>query len=62
MGNYISNNSVYLLARRALMRYNAEERAFKEIEKQVNRPVVAPKYEGTAIDYHRALQGIFQLF
>lgn len=56
MGNYISNNSVYLLAKRALMRYNVENRAFKELEKQVAKPKVAPKYDAGIIDYHKSLQ------
>lgn len=58
MGNYMSNNSVYLLARRTLMRYNAENRALKELEKQTKRPVVAPKHDAGIIDYHKSLKGI----
>lgn len=57
MGNYISNNSVYLLAKRTLQRYNVENRAFKEMDKQITRPVVAPKHEAASIDYHKALKG-----
>lgn len=40
------------------MRYNVENRAFKEIDRQVKRPVPAPKHEAAFIDYHKAMQGI----
>lgn len=58
MGNYISNNSVYLLTKRILMRYNVENRAFKEMDRQAQRPAVAPKHEAAYIDYHKAMQGM----
>lgn len=51
-----------MLAKRTLMRYNVENRAFKEIERQTNRPVVAPKHEAGTINYHKAMQGIKKKF
>lgn len=57
MGNYVSNNAVYLTAKRFLMRYNIESRTFKEIERQSQKPIVAPKHEGGIIDYHKSLKG-----
>lgn len=57
MGNYISNNIVYLAAKRVIGRYNIENRAFKAIEKQATKPVVAPKHEAGIIDYHKSLKG-----
>lgn len=59
MGNYISNNAVYLSAKRVLMRYNVENRAFKELEKQTQKPLPAPKHEAAFIDYHKSLKGMF---
>lgn len=59
MGNYISNNLVYLTAKRVLGRYNIESRVFKEIEKQSKKPVVAPKHEAGIIDYHKSMKGIY---
>lgn len=59
MGNYVSNNAVYLSAKRIFMRYNVENRAFKEIEKQSHKPVVAPKHEAGIIDYHKSLESKF---
>lgn len=61
MGNYISNNSVYLLTKRILMRYNVENRIFKEIDRQANRPLPAPKHEAAYIDYHKAMKGMYGL-
>lgn len=58
MGNYVSNNAVYLAAKRALMRYNIESRTFKELEKQTKKPLVAPKHEAEFIDYHKSLKGM----
>lgn len=58
MGNYISNNPVYLTAKRVMGRYNIENRVFKEIEKQGTKPVVAPKHESGIIDYHQSMKGI----
>lgn len=57
MGNYISNNAVYLSAKRVVGRYNIERRAFKEIEKQSTEPMVAPKHDAGIIDYHKSLEG-----
>lgn len=57
MGNYMSNNAVYLSAKRVLMRYNVENRAFKELEKQSRKPIAAPKHEAEFIDYHKSLKG-----
>lgn len=57
MGNYLSNNTLLLSAKRALGRYNIESRTFKEIEKQSRKPVVAPKHEAGIIDYHKSLSG-----
>lgn len=57
MGNYISNNAVYLSAKRVLMRYNIESRAFKLLEKQAKNPVAAPKHDAEFIDYHKSLKG-----
>lgn len=57
MGNYLSNNTVLLAAKRVLGRYNIESRTFKEIEKQSRKPVVAPKHEDGIIDYHKSLSG-----
>lgn len=59
MGNYLSNNTVLLAAKRVLGRYNIESRTFKEIEKQSKNPVVAPKHEAGIIDYHKSLNGKF---
>lgn len=61
MGNYISNNSVYLLTKRILMRYNVENRIFKEIERQAKRPLPAPKHEAAYIDYQKAMKGMDRL-
>lgn len=61
MGNYISNNAVYLSAKRIVMKYNVESRAFKELEKQSQKPVVAPKHEAGIIDYHKSLQSLYYL-
>lgn len=58
MGNYISNNAVYLSAKRVIMRYNVENRAFKELEKQTQKPLAAPKHESEFIDYHKSLKGM----
>lgn len=57
MGNYLSNNTALLAAKRILGRYNIESRTFKEIEKQIKKPVVAPKHEAGIIDYHKSLKG-----
>ena len=57
MGNYVSNNAVYLSAKRVLMRYNVENRAFKELEKQSRKPIAAPKHEAEFIDYHKSMKG-----
>lgn len=62
MGNYISNNAVYLSAKRVLSRYNIESRAFKEIERQSTKPVVAPKHDAGIIDYHKSLEGVKRIF
>lgn len=59
MGNYLSNNTALLAAKRILGRYNIESRTFKEIEKQLKNPVVAPKHEAGIIDYHKSLNGKF---
>lgn len=59
MGNYISNNTVLLAAKRVLSKYNIESRVFKEIEKQSTKPVVAPKHEAGVIDYHKSLKGMY---
>lgn len=59
MGNYLSNNAVFLSAKRALMRYNIENRAFKELEKQTQKPLAAPKHEAGIIDYHESLKSNF---
>lgn len=59
MGNYFSNNAVFLSAKRALMRYNIENRAFKELEKQTHKPLAAPKHEAGIIDYHESLKSNF---
>lgn len=58
MGNYISNNTVLLSAKRLLMRYNIENRAFKELDRQAIRPVVAPKHDADIVDYHKSLSGM----
>lgn len=58
MGNYISNNTVYLSAKRILMRYNVENRVFKEMEKQSKKPLAAPKHDAEFIDYHESLKGL----
>lgn len=52
MGSYISNNSVYLAARRTLMQYDAKKAAIKGFDKKVQRPVVAP------FDHYKAMQGM----
>lgn len=57
MGNYFSNNIVYLTAKRVIGKYNIENRAYKEIERQSTKPVVAPKHEAGIIDYHKSLKG-----
>lgn len=57
MGNYLSNNTALLAAKRILGRYNIESRTFKEIEKQLKNPVVAPKHEAGIIDYHKSMKG-----
>lgn len=57
MGNYLSNNTVLLAAKRVLGRYNIESRTFKEMEKQSQKPKVAPKHEAGIIDYHKSLSG-----
>lgn len=59
MGNYLSNNTLLLSAKRVFMRYNIENRAFKEIEKQGKKPLVAPKHDAEYIDYHKSLKGFF---
>lgn len=56
MGNYISQNAVYLMAKRTLMRFNAESRAFKELERQTTKPVIAPKFDAGLIDYHKLME------
>lgn len=61
MGNYISNNTVLLAAKRVLSKYNIESRVFKEMEKQSKKPVVAPKHEAGVIDYHKSLKGMHTL-
>lgn len=60
MGNYVSNNAVYLSAKRALMKYNIESRVFKEIEKQGQKPLPAPKHDAGIMDYHKSLKGIYR--
>lgn len=57
MGNYISNNYVYLLAKRTLARYNTQNRIFREMEKQKEKPVVAPKFDSGQINYRKLLNG-----
>lgn len=57
MGNYISNNTLLLSAKRILMRYNVENRAFNEMEKQAKKPLVAPKHDAGIIDYQKSLKG-----
>lgn len=57
MGNYISNNTVYLSAKRIFMRYNIENRAFKQLDKHATNPVAAPKHDAALIDYHKSLKG-----
>lgn len=43
------------------MKYNIENRAFKEIDRQAKKPLVAPKHEAGIIDYHKSLKGL-QIF
>lgn len=57
MGNYISNNTLYLSAKRLVSKYNIESRTFKELEKQSKKPLAAPKHEAGIIDYHKSLKG-----
>lgn len=60
MGNYISNNTVYLSAKRAFMKYNIESRVLKEFEKQAKKPLPAPKHDAGIMDYHKSLKGIIE--
>lgn len=57
MGNYISNNGLYLAAKRAASRYNSETRAFKEINRQKDKPFAAPHFDAEFIDYKKLLKG-----
>lgn len=57
MGNYISQNSVYLSVRRFLTLYNVENRAAKELARQQEKPKAAPKYDAGHIDYHKLMKG-----
>lgn len=61
MGNFVSNNNFYLLLKRAATRYNAENRAFKELQRQENSPVVAPKYDAGIINYQKLMLGMLKL-
>ncbi|XP_031627187.1 protein NDUFAF4 homolog [Contarinia nasturtii] len=56
MGNYMSNNTLYLSAKRLVSKYNIESRVSKELDKQAKKPVIAPKHEAGIIDYHKSLQ------
>lgn len=56
MGNYFSNNSVYLAARRALMRFDVKNSAIKGIDKNAHRPIA------TSFDHYKAMQGMNGLF
>lgn len=38
------------------MRFNAENRAFKELERQTVKPVIAPKYDAGLVDYHKLMK------
>lgn len=62
MGNYISNNSTWLHAKRILMRYNIENRTMKELDRQANKPKVAPKHDAGLINYHESLSSKFNSF
>lgn len=48
------------MTKRVLMRYNVENRAFNEIDRQAKQPVVAPKHEAASIDYHKAMLGMYE--
>lgn len=57
MGNFVSNNSFYLLLKRGSTRYNAENRAYKELSRQEKSPVAAPKYDAGIVDYRKSMLG-----
>lgn len=57
MGNFVSHNSFYLLLKRAATRYNAENRAYKELKRQEKFPVAAPKYDAGIINYQKSMIG-----
>lgn len=57
MGNFISNNNLYLLLKRSATRYNVQNRAHKELKRQESSPVSAPKYDAGIIDYQKSMLG-----
>lgn len=57
MGNFVSNNNLYLVLKRAATRYNAENRAQKELVRQTQAPIAAPKHDAGIIDYKKSMQG-----
>ena len=56
MGNLVTKAAK--VAIRKTNRYNAENRAFKEIERQQIRPVVAPKHESNVREFERLMEGL----
>lgn len=45
-----------------MYRYNAENRAHKELKRQENSPVAAPKHDAGIIDYQKSMRGRVQDF
>lgn len=55
MGNYVSQNALYLSAKRLAMRFNVDNRMLKELDRQAIKPVVAPKFDADFIDYKKLM-------
>lgn len=57
MGNYVSQNALYLAAKRVIIRFNVDNRMLRELDRQAIKPVAAPKFDAGFIDYKKLMKG-----